>query len=352
MDLEKRERKKLLLFIAGIFGIIVFFKYIFMLCWPLVIALGIVSLIYDRLWNVERRTGISRMLLTVILVLFGILFVAILAGGILYGISQMCVNQMGNMMELERKCLCCIEEICWGISKISGIRLDDVTRTVNAGLVQVGAKSREVFIPQILEKSVISFQFMISALTVLLITSILVIILMKEYGSWKEFFYQKEFFVPVFRILKRLRYLIKQYVKAEIIIMLVIMTIVAVGMYCADVMHPILWAILTAFLDMLPFIGTGLVLLPMGIWFVIEKKYLSAIILVVVYVVCVIAREYLEPKLIGRGMQISAAGILISIFAGIKIYGIIGVLFGPLTLMLVVEIYREIYQIDGKTNLL
>lgn len=349
VDFRDEKWKKRIEFSLCIIGVIFFFKYILPFCWPLIIAFIIVSFLYDRLWIVEKKMHINRNVLAVTLVVFGLSTVVTLLLGVIYASSKVVVNHVGNVEKIQSVCICCVDKVCKGISDVSGMKIDDVTRTVNEGIGQVGLKMQEIVLPQFLEKSMLSFKFIVSVMAVLLITGILIVLLVNEYGKWREIIYGNEILLPIYSILSRLRGMLFQYIKAELIIMLVITTIVFTGMYFASVKEPFLLALLTGFLDMLPFIGTGLVLFPLGIWFVMEERYMTALILLLVYIVCVVVRQYLEPKLVSHGMHVSAAGVLMAIFAGIKLYGITGVLLGPVTLMILVECFREIYNKEEKS---
>lgn len=344
MDFLTGKYKKVVILMLCIIAIILFFKYLFALCWPLIIALGIVSCFYDRLWRLEQKTGISRVFLITVFVIVGVVMMIAIAIGLLYAFSQICVTHIGNIMEIEDTCMCEIDEICKGISNICGIKFNDMINLIHKGLSQTGIRYTETVLPQILKRGISSFKVIASFIAVLMITGILIILLMREYGEWRNFIYQRDIFLPVCRILKRLKRLLKEYAKAELIIMLIISGVVGIGMSLIGVEHSVFIAFLTGFLDMLPFIGTGLVLFPIGLWLFLKAEYVSVVIVSIIYIICVIIRQYMEPKLIGHGTQVSAVGILIAIFMGIKLYGVIGVLFGPFTLMICIECYREIYK--------
>lgn len=61
----------------------------------------------------------------------------------------------------------------------------------------------------------------------------------------------------------------------------------------------VLYGFLTGFMDMLPFIGTGIMLLPLGAIYFFTGEYWRAIVCVILYGVCVVIREVMEPRLIG-----------------------------------------------------
>jgi len=52
----------------------------------------------------------------------------------------------------------------------------------------------------------------------------------------------------------------------------------------------------------------------------------------------------LEPRLLGNGTRVSPVAMLIAVYAGVLFYGISGVLLGPITLLILVEVAREIFK--------
>ena len=105
-------------------------------------------------------------------------------------------------------------------------------------------------------------------------------------------------------------------------------------------------------MDMLPFIGTGMVLMPLAFWQILNGYYAKAVICVILYVVCAVTREFLEPKLIGEKMGVFPAAIRFAVYAGVKLFGVSGIIKGPLALITVYEILRygkerKGYEEDG-----
>ncbi len=103
--------------------------------------------------------------------------------------------------------------------------------------------------------------------------------------------------------------------------------------------------ILAGLLDFFPILGVGLVLVPTAIWQFMERDYLVGATCIILYVVCVVAREVLEPKFLGQAVKLPAIGIWISVYAGIQLFGVGGILKGPIAYLLITTIYRRIqYQ--------
>ena len=78
----------------------------------------------------------------------------------------------------------------------------------------------------------------------------------------------------------------------------------AVTLFLGGFEGGILIGLFTGFMDMLPFIGTGLVLMPLAFWQILNGYYTKAVICVILYVICALSREFMEPKLIGEKMGI------------------------------------------------
>ena len=97
-----------------------------------------------------------------------------------------------------------------------------------------------------------------------------------------------------------------------------------------------LLALLTAFLDFLPFLGTGIIITPWAIYCLITGEYVSAVILVITYVICLLVHRLLEPKLVGDSVGMSPFATLISMFIGYRMIGMLGLILGiPVGMVLI-----------------
>lgn len=92
---------------------------------------------------------------------------------------------------------------------------------------------------------------------------------------------------------------------------------------------------------MLPFVGTGIVLLPLSIWQLLNGWYVQTVVCLVLYGVCILTRELLEPKLIGKRVGVAPVYMLLAVYAGIRLFGVSGIIKGPLCLIVIFEILRS-----------
>ena len=103
-----------------------------------------------------------------------------------------------------------------------------------------------------------------------------------------------------------------------------------------------LLSIITFIVAFLPFIGPSVVYVPLAIYKLVYGNYISAIILIVVGL-CISAIEtFGRPKIIGDKTSVNPAIVLMGILGGLYMFGIVGMIIGPLILTLLftaIEIY-------------
>ena len=92
---------------------------------------------------------------------------------------------------------------------------------------------------------------------------------------------------------------------------------------------------------MLPVLATGIILVPWGILMIINQNYFVGFGLLALYAIITIVRQISEPYLIGEKLGLPPLLSLFSMFAGLKLFGIIGVLLAPPLAMLFMELLPQ-----------
>lgn len=188
--------------------------------------------------------------------------------------------------------------------------------------------------------------------TFVVVSFICVVLFAREIEGWQQGLLNLATMEPaidrilsiILRIGKKLGGMIKTYLKTQSIILVCISITAAAGLYLGGMSEGWFYGILAGFMDFLPFIGTGIVLIPIAVMAFLRGKIGSGVLIVLTYFLCVIIREFLEPRLLGNGLKFSPVAILISVYAGVIYYGIGGVVLGPVTLLILVELGREIFM--------
>lgn len=100
-----------------------------------------------------------------------------------------------------------------------------------------------------------------------------------------------------------------------------------IGFSIFNVKYALLLSLLASFLDILPILGMASLYFPLAIFYFISKKYLTAILIIILYVVVTIVRQIIEPKLVSSSLGLHPIAVLASIFIGIKAYGFLGMIY-------------------------
>lgn len=130
------------------------------------------------------------------------------------------------------------------------------------------------------------------------------------------------------------------YIKAQFKLMGIITVILFIGFEIMQVGYSFLFALLIAFLDFLPLLGTGSVLWPWAIIELFANNIPAAICLMVIYLVCQIVRQILQPKMVGDSIGISPFATLFFMYVGYRLYGGLGLIFGIPAGMILIKFYR------------
>ena len=172
---------------------------------------------------------------------------------------------------------------------------------------------------------------------------IAILLIMKDYDAIRERLRGCRGYQRAANIFERLWSLGGAYLKAQLIIMLIVIAVCVLGLWMTGNPYALLVGILIGVLDMLPFIGTGTVFVPWSLLCLLRGDFFHAAAYFTLFIVANTVREYLEPRLLGDKMGVYPIVIALVVYAGIYIFGVTGVLLGPMSLLIILECVREIW---------
>lgn len=141
-------------------------------------------------------------------------------------------------------------------------------------------------------------------------------------------------------IMENIKSAVGGYFKAQFKIMLIIIVVLFAGFEILGVPYSFLLALLTAFLDFLPVFGTGTIIGPWVVVDLITGKYGEAVFLTILYIVCQLIKQLLQPKMVGDSIGMNPLATLFFMFTGYRLGGIIGMIIGIPVGMVLVNFYR------------
>lgn len=131
------------------------------------------------------------------------------------------------------------------------------------------------------------------------------------------------------------------YIRAQLILVSLTALVVIIGLLVLRVDYAITIGLLTGLADLMPYLGTGAVMVPWILYvFFAQGNIVLGIGLSVLYGVIVIARQIMEPKVLASSVGLDPLATLIAMFVGLKLFGLLGLIVGPVSLILITAFYR------------
>jgi len=124
-------------------------------------------------------------------------------------------------------------------------------------------------------------------------------------------------------VMDNLKYAVGGYFKAQFKIMGIVFLILLAGLGFLKIHYFVLIAFLIAFLDFLPFFGTGTAMIPWAVYEVFMGEYKVAAALLIIYVVTQAVRQLIQPKLVGDSVGLNPLVTLLLLYIGYRVGGVI-----------------------------
>ncbi len=134
-----------------------------------------------------------------------------------------------------------------------------------------------------------------------------------------------------------------RYLRAYSIIMSITFVELSVGLTILRVESAILIALIIAVVDIVPVLGTGTIVIPWIVISIIQGNYARAVGLLILYVVIIIVRNIMEPRIVGQSIGLNPLLTLMCMYIGLVNFGVIGMLLLPMLLLIAIN-----FQESGK----
>lgn len=349
MEEKLRENRLVILFLLT--GAVYFFlKFIVPLTAPILIAMLFVTIFGPLLQKLQRKWKLHRQVGAVLLLLNAGIILALIVWVLFSWIVGSLPGWLSGLDSLEKEMFDVIHRICDVVGKTIKIDSEYLENTIFSGISQGLDWFRMQFVPGVLSQS-LEFVRAAAAFGGFLISFLIATVLLaRDYDNFMNRLLDREDCHMLLEIICGVTRYIATFVKAQAIIMTVIGGLAATVLGLSGIRQGVLWGLLAGMLDALPFIGTGIVLVPMGIQQLFLGQYVRAACCLLLYIACIFIREFMEPRLIGKRVGISPIAILLAIYAGIKIFGIWGIIEGPLGFVMIYQSYQSVERRRSMRN--
>ena len=315
---------------------------------PFLIAFIIYLLIEPLIKFFMKKMKLNRKLSSIII--FLIIF-SIIIGGVVWGIVSL-VSEATNLLEMLNlyinKAYTQIQE---NISKINIEKL-----SISKDILELFKNSSQEILVKISNWMTNFLTKFINVITSIPTISIYIAItIMSLYFMCTDKIYMLDFLehhMPqkwVQKIGKHIREITSSlggYLKAEAILIIISFIISLIGLYVfkifgMNIKYPLLIALGIGFVDALPILGSGAVMVPWAVISALNGDIKLGISIVVLWIIMSIVRQFLEPKIVSGKIGIHPIFTLIAMYTGFKLIGVMGMLVGPIVLIILKSIFAK-----------
>ena len=318
---------------------------------PFVLALIFAWVLNPAVRWLQRKTNLSRKLISLVLV---VLVFAVLIG-VLFGLGWMAVDQVRSLFdnrdslldELLTGLLTLVNSVRRWLGGLNGVVPDEVLTTsgdlIDALLVWVQELDLSGWLTGLAGQAP-SMAANVSGFAVAL-----VVFMMASYfitGDYPRLRFELTDRVPTvtrdfFRSVKEIfMSAFGGYLKSQLILSAGVFLILSAGFLLMGQPYGLLLAFGLAVLDFIPIIGAGTVMVPWAVVDMVLAQYGEAAALMAVWGVIVVFRRVAEPKVLGDQTGLSPILSLVGIYVGMRAGGVLGMVVGPLLLLVCVNLAR------------
>ena len=130
------------------------------------------------------------------------------------------------------------------------------------------------------------------------------------------------------------------FVRAQLTLISITGVIVWIGLSLLGMEYALILAIITGAVDLLPYLGVGTVMVPWAAYLMLAGDFRFGLGIAILYVIILVVRQILEPKLVATNIGISPLLTLVALFIGLKLFGVFGLILGPVITVLLLALYR------------
>lgn len=318
---------------------------------PFLVAFIISLIIEPVIRGIMKHTKLSRKASSIIVFIISL---GIIIGLLVWGIATLISEASGllhNFNEYVDKGYNLVQQIMNDVDYEKLHLSDDVINTIQSSAYEFLNTAAGW-----LKTGVTKFMGVITSIPAIAIYTIITILALYFICTEKiyiidqlEHHLPKKWTVSIGAHLKDLTKTLGGYLKAQVTLILISFVICLIGLSIfslagMNVAFPLMAALGIAFVDALPILGSGTVMVPWAIISAIQGDIKLAICIIVLYLIMTGTRQFIEPKIVSGKIGIHPIFTLIAMYTGFKFIGILGMLVGPIVLIILKNIYATVIE--------
>ncbi len=340
----KQAKRELFVVTLTILGVYLTFKYLLPLVMPFLFAYLFARILLPVVRRLNKSLKFPYLVSTIVVVLLFFVIAAI----VLYFASRFLFNQIADILQnipiYQEAFTDILIEVCDACDH--NFRLDhgSVYHLLEGNVNEVWAFVCGTIMPMMTEQTFNMFWGFIGAISIVFVFIVAVVCIILSYDELYDKYKKTNIYLLFHPVTSKLGNIGWAYVKTQSIILSINAVILVIGFLLLGYRYSIIIGVGIAIMDAFPVIGSGLFIVPMIVINLLCGQYTVALILLILYGLCELMHTILEPKLLGDRLGIKPIFSLLSMFIGLKLFGISGFILGPIGFVIIKIIVIETMQ--------
>jgi sporulation integral membrane protein YtvI len=351
VDSSKRTIKRIIriaLIVVGIYLLLRLSLY----CIPFIIAFILSSLIEPMINFMEKKIKIPRKIGTVFSLLLVFSILGTILGLIISRLVKEIVNVYNQINEIFGSLQYFFDAIIERVNNIYISLPKTISVTIDEYFANAASNVQQWLSP--LVSKITGFTLSLPQALVFIVVTVLATYFMASDKHKINLFLDRQFPVQWLErtreVINRLFLALFGWLRAQLILMTVTFTELTIAFLIMRIENALLFALLIAVIDALPVFGVGTVLIPWGIIEIIAGNYQRGFSLLLLYIIALVVRQLIEPKIIGKQIGIHPLLTLFSMYTGLQLLGVIGMIVGPVLMVILKSVIEALLSNEAFTN--
>ncbi|OXS62794.1 sporulation integral membrane protein YtvI [Cohnella sp. CIP 111063] len=161
-----------------------------------------------------------------------------------------------------------------------------------------------------------------------------------RYGTRIQLWFPRALVRKTGAVWRDLRFALFGYVRAQLIMISITAVVIIIGLWLIGVKNALAIGLIIGFVDLLPYLGVGAAMIPWIAYEFLTGNWTLGTGLSVLYGIILVARQIIEPKVLASSVGLDPLPTLIAMFAGLKLFGIFGLIIGPIAVVILTACHR------------
>lgn len=330
----------------GVYSVIAVGIYIGIRCllgavFPFLAAIVLMKIFYPWALWLQKHFKIGKGIGVFLILIISMGIVGIGAWFVLRRLFEQLGEVFHNLPVYETYVDSFLEGCCCKVEQYFGLRAEYVRPYLLGQFYEIAERLGKSISGGLLSYSYQYAKGFIKVIGVVVVVIAVTVLLAKDYDEVRAQLFRSPFWNNIRQLKEKVFRAAFIYFRAQALLLLMISAVCVGALLLLGNRHALLIGCGIGLLDALPFFGTGSVLVPWAMIQLMRGRMFFAAVLGTVYLLCSVIREFMEPKLIGNKLGVLPVYIICTVYIGIVLYGVGGVVLGPVHALVTAELGRQ-----------